>query len=271
MERPCGHCAAALAARPSSCSPCRFSAWRDCCRPMGSGLWLRLVAASLVLLIPGALIARGLRLRGASATVAWSLGALAPSLLIVFVVHSSIWLALVVLAVIAVVALPFALRVVSGPTPLEHPRRLARRSRLRDRALARRRPHRGGRVLPSRPGEEARRAGRAAHPLGRRVCRRRAAPRLRLPALARVRRPREQAGRSRPDPGHAPRAERDGARRLRRRLRGRARALPVGRCGRRSPRRRRSRRRLSRPATAARSRCSPSPGRSTAMCSSPRR
>ncbi len=84
----------------------------------GAGLWLRLVAASLVLLIPGALIARGLRLRGASATVAWSLGALAPSLLIVFVVHSSIWLALVVLAVIAVVALPFALRVVSGPTPL---------------------------------------------------------------------------------------------------------------------------------------------------------
>ncbi|HEX6663040.1 MAG TPA: hypothetical protein VF025_05155 [Gaiellaceae bacterium] len=83
----------------------------------GAGLWLRLVAASLVLLIPGALVARGLRLRGASATVAWSLGALGPALLLVFVVHSSIWLALVVLAAIAVVALPFALRVVSGPTP----------------------------------------------------------------------------------------------------------------------------------------------------------
>ncbi|HEY6067264.1 MAG TPA: hypothetical protein VIU81_01130, partial [Gaiellaceae bacterium] len=84
----------------------------------GAGLWLRLVAASLVLLIPGVLVARALRLRGASATVAWSLGALAPSLLIVFIVHSSIWLALFVLAAIAIVALPFALRVVSGPTPL---------------------------------------------------------------------------------------------------------------------------------------------------------
>jgi hypothetical protein len=81
----------------------------------GVGLWLRLVAASLVLLLPGALVARALRLRGASATVAWGVGALGPALLLVFVVHSSIWLALVALAVIAVVALPFALRVVSGP------------------------------------------------------------------------------------------------------------------------------------------------------------
>jgi hypothetical protein len=83
----------------------------------GFGLWLRLVAASLVLLIPGSLVARALRLRGASATVAFGLGALGPALLLVFLVHSSIWLALVVLAVVAVVALPFALRVVSGPPP----------------------------------------------------------------------------------------------------------------------------------------------------------
>jgi hypothetical protein len=81
----------------------------------GAGLWLRIVASTLVLLIPGALIARALRLRGASATVVWALAALAPALLLVFVVHSSIWLALVVLAVIGAVALPFALRVVSGP------------------------------------------------------------------------------------------------------------------------------------------------------------
>jgi hypothetical protein len=85
----------------------------------GAGLWLRLVAASLVLLLPGALVGRALRLRGASATVAWGLGALGPGLLAVFVVHSSIWLALFVLAGIAVVALPFALRVVSGPPPLD--------------------------------------------------------------------------------------------------------------------------------------------------------
>jgi hypothetical protein len=81
----------------------------------GFGLWLRLVAASLVLLLPGTLVARALRLRGASATVAWGLGALGPALLLVFVVHGSILLALAVLGVVAVVALPFALRVVSGP------------------------------------------------------------------------------------------------------------------------------------------------------------
>ena len=81
----------------------------------GFGLWLRLVAASLVLLLPGTLVARALRLRGASATVAWGLGALGPALLLVFVVHGSILLALAILGVVGVVALPFALRVVSGP------------------------------------------------------------------------------------------------------------------------------------------------------------
>ena len=81
----------------------------------GAGLWLRLVAATLVLLVPGALVSRALRLRGASATVVWSLAALGPALVLVFVLHSSIWLALVVLGVVAGVALPFALRVVSGP------------------------------------------------------------------------------------------------------------------------------------------------------------
>jgi hypothetical protein len=81
----------------------------------GLGLWLRLVAASLVLLLPGALVARAAKLRGASATVAWGLGALGPALLLVFVVHSSILLAVVVLGILGLLALPFALRVVSGP------------------------------------------------------------------------------------------------------------------------------------------------------------
>jgi hypothetical protein len=81
----------------------------------GAGLWLRLVAASIVLFVPGTLVGRALRLRGASATVAWGLGALGPALLVVFVVHSSIWFALAVLAGVGLVALPFALRVVSGP------------------------------------------------------------------------------------------------------------------------------------------------------------
>jgi hypothetical protein len=81
----------------------------------GFGLWLRLVAATLVLLLPGSLIARALRLRAASATVVLALGALGPALALVFVVHSSIWLALVVLAAVAVAALPFALRIRLGP------------------------------------------------------------------------------------------------------------------------------------------------------------
>jgi hypothetical protein len=81
----------------------------------GVGLWLRLVGATAVLLLPGALVARALRLRGVSATLAWGLGALGPALLLVLLVHSSIWLALAVLGAVAVVALPFALRVVSGP------------------------------------------------------------------------------------------------------------------------------------------------------------
>src|SRR6059036_1397214 len=85
----------------------------------GVGLWLRLVASSLVLLLPGALVARALRLRGASATVAWGLGALGPALLLVFAVHRSILLALVVLGVVGLVALPFALHVVSGPPAWE--------------------------------------------------------------------------------------------------------------------------------------------------------
>lgn len=81
----------------------------------GFGLWLRLVGASLVLLLPGALVTRALHLRGASPTVAWGLAALGPALLLVFVVHTSILLALIVLGVVGLVALPFALRVVSGP------------------------------------------------------------------------------------------------------------------------------------------------------------
>jgi hypothetical protein len=81
----------------------------------GVGLWLRLVAATLVLFVPGALVARALRLRGASATVAWTLAALGVALLVVFTIHTGIWLALVVLAVIAAAALVPAVGVVSGP------------------------------------------------------------------------------------------------------------------------------------------------------------
>ena len=111
----CGSFAAPLAAPRSCCCRCRSSASRGCFRrrvpACGSGSSRRRSSSSC----PGALVSRALRLRGASATVVWSLAALGPALVLVFVVHSSIWLALIVLGVVAVVALPFALRVVSGP------------------------------------------------------------------------------------------------------------------------------------------------------------
>ena len=81
----------------------------------GFGLWLRLVAATLVLFVPGALVARALRVRGAAATVAWTLASLTLALVVVFVAHTNIWMALVVLAAIALGAAPFAWRVVDGP------------------------------------------------------------------------------------------------------------------------------------------------------------
>ena len=81
----------------------------------GVGLWLRLVAASLLLLLPGALVARALRLRGASVTVAWALAALTFALVVVFLIHTSIWIALAVLGAVALAALPFSFRVVAGP------------------------------------------------------------------------------------------------------------------------------------------------------------
>src|SRR6266545_8020191 len=70
----------------------------------GVGLWLRLVAASLVLFLPGALLARAARLRGASATIGCALASLILALVVVFLVHSSIWLAVAVLGAVAAAA-----------------------------------------------------------------------------------------------------------------------------------------------------------------------
>ena len=80
----------------------------------GIGLGLRLGAATACLLIPGALISRGLRLRGFAPALAWSLAALLFALAITFAVHSSLWLTLAVTGGVAVAALPFALRDVPG-------------------------------------------------------------------------------------------------------------------------------------------------------------
>ncbi|HKA26319.1 MAG TPA: hypothetical protein VKD88_03040 [Gaiellaceae bacterium] len=76
----------------------------------GLGVGLRLAAATACLLIPGALISRAFRLRGLAPVVAWSLAALLFALAITFAVHSSLWLTPALLGVVAVLALPFAVR-----------------------------------------------------------------------------------------------------------------------------------------------------------------
>ena len=68
----------------------------------GFGLFLRLGAATLVVLLPGRLIARALGLRSTSATLAWTLAALSVTLGVVFVVRSSFSLALWLLLAIGV-------------------------------------------------------------------------------------------------------------------------------------------------------------------------
>jgi hypothetical protein len=74
------------------------------------GLWLRLVAATAVLLVPGRLVALALGQPTASAALGWSCAAIAGALAVTFAVHSSLTLTLVLVAVVALVALPFARR-----------------------------------------------------------------------------------------------------------------------------------------------------------------
>ncbi len=76
----------------------------------GAGLGLRLAAAVACLLLPGALVARALGVPGLSAAFAWTMAALFGATALMFAVHSSLWLALGVLIVVAVAAVPFAAR-----------------------------------------------------------------------------------------------------------------------------------------------------------------
>lgn len=76
----------------------------------GAGLWLRLGFATLVLLVPGALVARALQQPGPAATLAWGLAAMTLALGVVFVVHTALWVAFAVLAAVALGAAPFAVR-----------------------------------------------------------------------------------------------------------------------------------------------------------------
>jgi hypothetical protein len=85
----------------------------------GWGLWVRLGAATACLLLPGALLARALRVGLFSAVLAWSMGALFVAMAVVFAVHSSLTLALVLLGVVAAVALAWSMRArfLQGQTP----------------------------------------------------------------------------------------------------------------------------------------------------------
>ena len=71
---------------------------------------LRLALATGVVLAPGAVLARALGVRGASATLAWALAAVFASLAVTFLVGASLTLTLVLLLAIGLVAVPFVRR-----------------------------------------------------------------------------------------------------------------------------------------------------------------
>ena len=73
-------------------------------------LWLRLAVATAVLLAPGFFVARALRMRSTSATLAWSVALVAGALALTFAVHGSLWLTLGLDLGAGAVAAPFALR-----------------------------------------------------------------------------------------------------------------------------------------------------------------
>jgi hypothetical protein len=78
----------------------------------GFGLWLRLFAATLVVLAPGRLLARSW-----SGTLAWSTAIVAGALAITFAVHASLTLTLVLVLVAGALALPAAFRLPAAVRP----------------------------------------------------------------------------------------------------------------------------------------------------------
>ena len=90
------------------------------CSNGGSSVFLlvRLAAATGLVLAPGAIAARAVGVRSTSATLAWGLGIVFGAMGLVFLVHASLTLCLVLLAVAALVAAPFAIRMpVVPPIP----------------------------------------------------------------------------------------------------------------------------------------------------------
>jgi len=76
----------------------------------GGGLFIRLGAATIVVLLPGGLVAEALGARLTSATLVWTLVALALGLALVFALATSFGLALLVLFLVGLAALFFAAR-----------------------------------------------------------------------------------------------------------------------------------------------------------------
>jgi hypothetical protein len=76
----------------------------------GVGLALRLGAATACLLLPGVLVSRALGVGGLAGAFAWAVTAVFGATAVMFAVHGSLWLALILLAVLALAALPFAER-----------------------------------------------------------------------------------------------------------------------------------------------------------------
>ena len=70
--------------------------------------YLRLAAATALVLVPGALVARALGQRTVAATLAWAMAVVFVGWLAVFAFHRGVWLAVGVLAAVAVAAAPLA-------------------------------------------------------------------------------------------------------------------------------------------------------------------
>ena len=70
----------------------------------GAGLAFRLAAATACLLLPGALVARALRLGGVAPALVWSLAALFGAMTLMFALHTSLWAAPAVLGAVALAA-----------------------------------------------------------------------------------------------------------------------------------------------------------------------
>ena len=76
----------------------------------GVGLGLRMAAALVCLLVPGAIVSRALGLSGLAPAFTWSLATLAVGMMVMFAVHGSIWLAFGVMVGVSACAVPFAVR-----------------------------------------------------------------------------------------------------------------------------------------------------------------